>query len=96
MKRSKVSEAKIFEILKEGETGISIDDLCRKYGISRSAYYKFRSKYGGMELSDLKRLRQLEEENSRLKHMYAELSLDHKILKDVIEKKLQGQLNGEQ
>lgn len=93
MKKSKISEAKIFEILKEGETGISIDDLCRKYEISRSTYYKFRSKYGGMEISDLRKLRQLEEENSCLKHMYAELSLDHKILKDVIEKKLQGQLD---
>jgi putative transposase len=95
MKRSKVSEAKIFEILKEGETGIPLDEVCRKHEISRSAYYKFRSKYSGMELSDLKRLRQLEEENSKLKHMYAELSLDHKILKDVIEKKLQGQLKEE-
>lgn len=95
MKRSKVSEAKIFEILKEGENGISIDDICRKHEISRSAYYKFRSRYGGMELSDLKKLRQLEEENSRLKHMYAELSLDHKVLKDVLEKKSQGQLNEE-
>jgi putative transposase len=95
MKKAKVSEAKIFEILKEGEAGIQIEDLCRKYEISRSAYYKFRSRYGGMEFSDLKRLKQLEEENSRLKHMYAELSLDHKILKDVIEKKLQGQLKEE-
>ncbi len=92
MKKSKVSEGKIFEMLKEAEAGISIDDICRKYSISRSAYYKFRSKYGGMEPTDLKRLRQLEDENRRLKHMYADLSLDHKILKDVIEKKLQGQL----
>lgn len=95
MKKSKISEAKIFEVLKEGESGISIEDICRKHEISRSTYYKFRSKYGGMELSDLKRLRHLEEENSRLKHMYAELSLDHKVLKDVIEKKLQGQLSEE-
>lgn len=72
MKKSKISEAKIFELLKAGESGISIDDLFRKYEISRSVYYKFRSKYGGMELSDLKKLRQLEEENSRLKHMYAQ------------------------
>ena len=95
MKKSKISEAKIFEILKEGEAGVPIDDLCRKYEIARSTYYKFRSKYGGMELSDLKRLRQLEEENSRLKHMYAELSLDHKILQEVLEKKFPGQLNEE-
>jgi putative transposase len=95
MRRSKISEAKIFEILQEGAIGISLDDICRKHSISRSAYYKFRSKYGGMEISDLKRLRQLEEENRRLKAMYADLSLDHKILKDVVEKKLQGQLNDE-
>lgn len=86
MKRSKISEAKILEMLKEGEAGVSIDDLCRKYEVARSTYYKFRSRYSGMELSDLKRLKQLEEENSRLKHMYAELSLDHKVLKDVLEK----------
>ena len=95
MKKSKISEVKIFEILKEAETGISIDDLCRKYAISRSAYYKFRSKFGGMDLSDLKKLRQLEDENRKLKHMYADLSLEHMVLKDVIEKKLQGQLGEE-
>jgi putative transposase len=95
MKRSKVSEAKIFSLLREGETGVSIDDICRKYEVSRSAYYKFRSQYGGMELSDLKKLRHLEEENNRLKHMYADLSLDYKVLKDVIEKKFQGQLSEE-
>ncbi len=61
MKRGKLSETKIFEILKEGETGIPLEEICRKYAISRSTYYKFRSKYGGMELSDLKRLHQLQE-----------------------------------
>lgn len=96
MKRSKISEAKIFEILQEGTAGIPLDEICRKHAISRSAYYKFRSKYSGMELSDLKRLRQLEDENRRLKHMYADLSLEHKILKDVIEKKSHGQLNDEE
>jgi len=92
MKKLKLSEAKIIEILKEGETGIAIDDLCRKYEIARSTYYKLRSKYSGMELSDLRRLRQLEEENSHLKQMYADLSLEHKVLKDVLEKKLQNQI----
>ena len=96
MRKSKISEAKIFAILQEGTSGMPIDEICRKHGISQSAYYKFRSKYGGMELSDLKRLRQLEEENRRLKNMYADLSLEHKILKDVIEKKSQGQLNDEE
>lgn len=87
MKKSKKSESQIFAILKEGENGIPIDEICRKYGISHSTYHKYKAKYGGMELSDLKRLKQLEEENRRLKRMYAELSLDNEILKDVIEKK---------
>ena len=95
MKRSKLSEAKIFEILREGETGIAIDELCRKYNLARSTYYKLRNRYSGMELSDLKRLKQLDEENRRLKAMYADLSLEHRIMKDVIEKKLQGQLSEE-
>ena len=94
MRKTKLSEVKIFEILREGSSGLTpLEDICRNHGISKSAYYKFRAKFHGMELSDLKRLRQLEEENYKLKHMYADLSLEHKILKDVIEKKLQGQLN---
>lgn len=95
MKKLKLSEAKIFEILKEGESGIIIDEVCRKHGISPSTYYKLKSRYGGMEVSDLRKLRQLEEENRRLKHMYADLSLEHKVLKDVLEKKLQGRLSEE-
>lgn len=93
MKKLKLSESKIFEILKEGESGIIIDEICRKYGISTSTYYKLKSKYSGMELSDLRKLRQLEEENNRLKQMYADLSLEYKVLKDVLEKKLQGRQN---
>jgi putative transposase len=95
MKKLKLSEAKIFEILKEGGSGIVVDEVCRKHGISQSTYYKLKSKYSGMEISDLRKLRQLEEENNRLKHMYADLSLEHKVLKDVLEKKLQGRLNAE-
>ena len=95
MKKLKLSEAKIFAILNEGEAGVPIDDLCRKYEIGRSTYYKLKSKYGGMSGSDLKKLRQLEEENLRLKQMYADLSLDHKILKDVVEKKLESRLSAE-
>lgn len=95
MKKLKLSEAKIFEILKEGESGIVIDEVCRKHGISVSTYYKLKSKYSGMELSDLRKLRQLEEENNRLKQMYADLSLEHKVLKDVLEKKLQCRLKEE-
>ena len=63
-------------------------DVCREYSISDATYYNWKSKYGGMEASDVKRLKSLEEENQRLKQMYADLSLDHKILKDVVEKKL--------
>ncbi len=87
MKRSKLSESQIFNMLTEGEAGIGVDELCRKYKISSATYYKFKSKYSGMTLSDLKRLKVLEEENRRLKAMYADLSLEHKIVKDVLEKK---------
>ena len=89
MKKTKLSEPQIVALLKEGEIGaLSIDELCRKYGIGNSTYHKLKARYGGMEVSDLKKLKMLEEENRKLKHMYAELSLDHKILKDIVEKKL--------
>lgn len=88
MKRSRFSEIQIVSILKEAEKGISVVDLCRKYGMSDAAFYKWCSKYGSLEASDLKRLKALEDENSRLKRMYSELRLDHQVLKDVIEKKL--------
>ena len=88
MKRSRFSEIKIVSILKEGEAGIPVPELCRNHGISRATYYTWKSKYGGMEASDLKRLKELEEENRRLKQMYADLSLEHKVLKDIVEKKL--------
>lgn len=88
MKKSRYSENKIVRILKEVETGKLVKDVCREYGISDATYYNWKAKYGGMESSDIKRLKDLEEENRRLKHMYAELSLDHKILKDIVEKKL--------
>jgi putative transposase len=88
MRKSRYNEAQIIKILKEAEAGVPIEDLCRQYGIARSTYYNWKSKYGGMEVSQLKRLKELEEENRRLKRMYADLSLDHEILKDIIEKKL--------
>jgi putative transposase len=88
MKKSRYSEHKIVKILKEVESGKLVKDVCREYGISDATYYNWKAKYGGMESSDIKRLKDLEEENRRLKHMYAELSLDHKILKDIVEKKL--------
>ena len=88
MIKSRYSETQIVKILKEVETGRLVKEVCREYGISDATYYNWKSKYGGMEASDVKRLKELEEENRRLKHMYAELSLDHRILKDIVEKKL--------
>ncbi len=88
MKRSKFSESQIVTILKEAEAGVSLDDLSRQYGFSRAAFYKWKAKYSGMSVSELKRLKELEEENRRLKQMYANLSLEHEVLKDILEKKL--------
>ena len=88
MKRSKFSESQIITILKAVEAGQSVRDVCRENEISDATYYKWKSKYGGMQVSDIKRLRELEEENRRLKKMYAELSLEHVMLKEVLTKKL--------
>ena len=90
MKRNKLSEAQIFAMLNEADAGIPVNDLLRKYKVASSTYYKLKSKYAGMSLPELKRLKALEEENRRLKSMYADLSLDHKILKEVLEKKYPG------
>lgn len=86
MKKSRYSESQIVKILKEVEGGRLVKEVCREYGISDATYHNWKSRYGGMEASDVKRLKELEDENRRLKQMYAELSLDHKLLKDVIEK----------
>ena len=88
MRKSRFSETQIIKILQEVEAGKSVKDACREYGISDATFYNWRSKYGGMEAGQVKRLKELEDENRRLKHMYAELSLDHKLLKDIVEKKL--------
>ena len=88
MKKSKFSEYQIVKILKEAEAGVALEDLCRQHGFSKSSFYKWKAKYGGMDASALKRLKELEEENSKLKQMYAEISLEYKALKDIIEKKL--------
>lgn len=88
MKKTRYTESQIVKALKEVEGGRNVKDMCREYGVSEATYYNWKTKYGGMEASDIKRLKELEDENRRLKHMYAELSLDHRILKDIIEKKL--------
>ena len=88
MRKSRFSESQIVRILKEVEGGRSVKEVCREYGFSDATYYNWRAKYGGMELADVKRLKDLEQENRRLKQMYADLSLEHTVLKDIIEKKL--------
>ena len=88
MKKSKFSESQIVSILKEAEAGVSLEDLIRQHGFSKASFYKWKAKYSGISVSELKRLKELEEENRRLKQMYANLSLEHEALKDVIEKKL--------
>jgi putative transposase len=87
MRKSKFSESQIAEILKEAEAGVSVVDVVRKHGISQPTFYAWRSKYGGMSVSDMQRLRELEQENARLKRMYADLSLDHAVLKEALTKK---------
>jgi putative transposase len=86
--KEQFSETQIITILKAVEAGKTVRDVCREHEISDATYYKWKTKYGGMEAADIRRLRELEEENRRLKHMYAELSLEHRILKEVLEKKL--------
>jgi len=88
MKRSRYTETQIVRILKKVEAGRKVNEVCREYGISDATYYNWKSKYGGMEASDIKRLKELEDENRRLKQMFADLSLEHRIVKDILEKKL--------
>ena len=88
MQSKTFSESQIVKILKEAEAGRPIKELCREYGMSDTSFYRWRSKYGGMEASDIRRMKELEEENRKLKQMFADLSLENTALKDVIEKKL--------
>ena len=87
MKRKRYSEEKIISILKEHEAGASVPDLGRRYGIAENTIYRWKSKYGGMEVSEAKRLRELEQENSKLKRLLAEAELDKAALKELVEGK---------
>ena len=87
MRKSKFSETQIVSILKQADAGMPVKDLCRQAGISVATYYQWKSKFGGMEASELKHVRELDEENSRLKRLYADLSLENSAMKDLIAEK---------
>lgn len=88
MKKSKFTESQIVSILKQQEQGVPVADICREHGIAANTFYRWKAQYGGMDASQLRELRDLKEENARLKKMYAELSLLHHAFKDAVEKKL--------
>lgn len=88
MRKSKFSPQQIAKILKDFDNGKSVEEISREYGISVSAFYKWRSRYAGMSGKELKRIKELEEENQKLKQMYATLALDHQMAKEIIKKKL--------
>ena len=88
MKRSRFTETQIISILKEADAGTKVKDICRRHGISDATYYNWRSRYGGMSASDLKRMKEMERDLSQYKRMYAELAHENFALKDVIERKL--------
>lgn len=87
MKRSRFSEEQIIAMLREQEAGVPTAEICRKHGVSSATFYKWKSKYGGMEVSDARRLRALEDENAKLKKLLAEQMLDNAMLRDVTAKK---------
>ena len=88
MKKARFTESQIISILSKQEKGISVADICREHGISNATFFNWKGKYGGMSPSQLRRLKELEIENARLKKMYADLSLVHEVFKDAVEKKL--------
>ena len=88
MKKSRFSEEKIIAVLKQAEAGVKVSELVRTLGISEATFYNWKAKYGGLDASQLRRLKELEGENAKLKKMYAELSLTHHALQDAVEKKL--------
>jgi putative transposase len=88
VRKSKFSETQIVGILKDAESGIPVADLLRKYGVSKATFFKWRSKYGGASVADVKRRRELEAENAKLKRMYADLALENAAIKDILNRKL--------
>lgn len=88
MRKSRFTESQVLAILGEGEAGMPVAEVCRKQGISNATYYQWKSKYAGMSANELKRVKELEAENGRLKRMYAELALENAAIKDVLSRKL--------
>jgi putative transposase len=88
MKKSRFTESQIVSILKQADAGVPVNEVWRQHGISSATYYKWKAKYGGLDVSELKRAKELEAENAKLKRMFAELSMENHALKDLIAKKL--------
>ena len=88
MRKAKYSDTKIVSILNEAEAGLPVKEICRKYGISSACYYQWKAKFGGLGVAEIKRLKELEAENMKLKRMYADMAMENDALKDLIEKKL--------